>query len=265
MSDLSLKGLVEFRKVPNVTALCKYILEHTKQITAQFQIVIALRDVLVRDWATTSQQDKDSIRVFLFNIVFATRFESFVEKQILQTLCISIKRGWLENGLQGRTALSDAVFSFVSPILEVAGQIDEESFNRKRVAIQLLQALVDEFSYSRSNGIGLSWEYHHLCFQSFQQLELKKIFILALNLVRYILMNSTLSNLSTTWWNREGVLLNSSIRLAVEVLSWPFDDETEENPTAISFRERTTTTSKPSVEWRDVFINGGNLNNLNCY
>ena len=39
----------------------------------------------------------------------------------------------------------------------------------KRVAVLLLQNLLDEFVYTKSNSIGLSWEYHHRCFVEFQK------------------------------------------------------------------------------------------------
>jgi hypothetical protein len=118
---------------------------------------------LLQDWANVSADDKHSTRTFLFQYVFSSnkKIESVVEKQALQTIAIMCKRGWFEGGQQAQIVLSDSLFNPIASILEDTSQ-DDSATKRKLVALHLMAALVDEFSYTKSNYIGLSWEYHCL-------------------------------------------------------------------------------------------------------
>lgn len=105
----------------------------------------------------------------------------------------------------------------------------------KQVVLRLLLALVDEFTYTKSNSLGLTWEYHHKCLQSFQvgisnkyvtnitlheqKVELRKIFVIAVGLFRRLLASPTLFSSPA-----ELTLLKDSLNLIVEVLSWKFEE-----------------------------------------
>lgn len=88
-------------------SLSRYILQNTRLPLAQFQAVSTLRDAILQQWASISEvwvygnkfsqwkEDKDAIRSYCLDFVLQNRVETFVERQLLQTIAVMAKRGWL--------------------------------------------------------------------------------------------------------------------------------------------------------------------------
>lgn len=102
--------ILEFRKLPGVTNYCRYhsyppkllkiipsryILEHSQVPVVQFQAISTLRDAVIREWAAMSDDSKDNMRTYLISYALQHPLEKYVEKQLLQTIAVMAKRGWM--------------------------------------------------------------------------------------------------------------------------------------------------------------------------
>eukprot|EP01116_Phalansterium_solitarium_P013083 TRINITY_DN299_c0_g4_i1.p1 TRINITY_DN299_c0_g4~~TRINITY_DN299_c0_g4_i1.p1 ORF type:complete len:1128 (-),score=390.95 TRINITY_DN299_c0_g4_i1:363-3746(-) len=247
------KVLLEFRKIPGAVSLCRYILDHTSLPLAQFQAVTTLREAVIRDWLSLSLSDKLQLRSYLLDFVLAKRSEAYVEKLLLQTAALMTKRGWFDGDQASASSFKESLFGQLSQILEHPDPAasPEQRSKSLHVAMVLLASLVDEFTYTKSNNIGLTWEFHHACAQSFQKGELRTVFLMAISQLRSAI--HTPGHLA---------LVKDSLNLAVQVLCWKFEEPLAEK-FSVSFRPQFhSPIVKPGPCWREAFIDGDTLSLL---
>lgn len=279
--------------MPNALSLCRILLERSTLPSVQFHAVLAMREIILRDWTLIPLEDKHTLRTYLLSYAI-TRTESntvdyVVQKQALQTVAILSKRGWFDAEVSVMVQQRGALFEQIQRILEVSTASNGTSILYKlqetpaindpkhfipiqhqqriavrRVGIMTLSFLVDEFTYNKSNSIGLSWEYHYKCFQAFQKGELRSVFLLAWKTLcsSYFAIASAKSNDNNTEHVKENmVLLKDALSLVLQVLNWKFD-ETPVDKVSVSFQHQHGETSnviKPGPSWRDIFTDGGKL------
>ena len=100
------KTLLDFRRSANVIAAAKFILEHTRVAFAQFQAAAAIRESSMRTWNEIQQADKDALKSALVSFIVQRRgtLERYVTAQLMQTVAVIFKRGWLEDSDQAKDA-----------------------------------------------------------------------------------------------------------------------------------------------------------------
>eukprot|EP01114_Cavostelium_apophysatum_P013478 TRINITY_DN3275_c0_g1_i1.p1 TRINITY_DN3275_c0_g1~~TRINITY_DN3275_c0_g1_i1.p1 ORF type:complete len:1123 (+),score=299.10 TRINITY_DN3275_c0_g1_i1:113-3481(+) len=238
------KVLLEFRKIPNVSHLCRLLLERSSHTVVRFQAVSTLRDSILKDWLHISRNDKENFRTFLLSFVFSVQLEPVVVKQVLQTTAIVCKRGWLEGDAESQIAFRNATFTQIEAILSSA----ESSNASKAIALQFLLALIDEFTYTRSNSAyGLTWEFHHRSMIVFQKGELRKVYIFGLQSLR---RQMAIGNAA------DPNILRFALNVIIQVLSWRFEEPSLSKFNKISFKtsENTSNIIRPGENWRDLLL-----------
>lgn len=99
--------LLQFRRSHGVLPACRHILEHSGSADARFHAACALREGLLREWASLPAGDRAGLRSYLLQyvLVHAGEPQLQVVRSILQgTLAVLLKRGWMEVDDEGRAA-----------------------------------------------------------------------------------------------------------------------------------------------------------------
>jgi hypothetical protein len=99
--------LLQFRSSPGVLPACRHILEHSTSCEARFHAACALREGLLREWASLTDAERQALRMYLLQyvLVHAAEPQLQVVRSILQgTLAVMLKRGWMELSSEGRAA-----------------------------------------------------------------------------------------------------------------------------------------------------------------
>ncbi|CEP08479.1 hypothetical protein, partial, partial [Parasitella parasitica] len=147
--------LTQFRQVPKALPACQYILEHASNSMVQFQVSLAIGDLVVRDY--TLYEKADLLRLKNFMIDFCLQRESsiakYVRDQLVLAAALITKRSLFDVGNEER----EAILVGIKQLLAV------DADNAQVLGLALANALVDQFSNTKSTTIGLSWEHHHNC------------------------------------------------------------------------------------------------------
>lgn len=99
--------LLLFRRSPGILPSCRHILEHSSSAEARFHAACALREALLREWASLTAEERTTLRTYLLQYVLAHAAEPQLQvvRSILEgTLAVMLKRGWMETSVEGRTA-----------------------------------------------------------------------------------------------------------------------------------------------------------------
>lgn len=99
--------LLQFRRSPSILPACRHILEHSGSAEARFHAACALREALLREWASLTAEDRNGLRTYLMQYVLAHAAEPQLQvvRSILEgTLAVMLKRGWLDTTPEGRAA-----------------------------------------------------------------------------------------------------------------------------------------------------------------
>ncbi|KAI8646967.1 armadillo-type protein [Parasitella parasitica] len=146
--------LTQFRQVPKALPACQYILEHASNSMVQFQVCLAISDLAVRDF--TLYEKADLLRLKNFVIEFCLQRESmakYVRDQLVLAAALITKRSLFDVGDGEREAI----------LLGIKQLLAMDTDNAQVLGLALANALVDQFSNSKSTTIGLTWEHHHNC------------------------------------------------------------------------------------------------------
>jgi len=99
--------LLQFRRSPGVLPACRHILEHSGSAEARFHAACALREGLLREWASLPAEERTALRTYVLQYVLlhAAEPQLQVVRSILQgTLAVMLKRGWMEADDAARAA-----------------------------------------------------------------------------------------------------------------------------------------------------------------
>lgn len=99
--------LLQFRRSSGILPACRHILEHSHNAEARFHAACALREALLREWATHTAEERNALRTYLLRYVLVHAAESqlHVVRSILEgTLAVMLKRGWMETSPEARAA-----------------------------------------------------------------------------------------------------------------------------------------------------------------
>ena len=152
---------------------CRNILECSASPAAQFHAALTLRDVLMREWDQLPAADlahlRDEIMASSLSQVATPGRPSsqlFVRAQLLQLLALMYKKVWLSP--DGATAV-EGLRSRVGQLLGDMGEL-------QCAGLQLLLAVLSEFSFTRLTAVGMTWEFHIAARHAFQQSQLLDYF-----------------------------------------------------------------------------------------
>eukprot|EP00775_Hariotina_reticulata_P007177 gene7177-7391_t len=162
--------LLQFRRSPGVLAACRHILEHSASCEARFHAACALREGLLREWASHTDAERQALRTYLLQyvLVHAAEPQLQVVCSILQgTLAVMLKRGWVDLAPEGRAAFFQELASSSTAFGSSAAQV---------ASLQVLESVVSEFSLVTASQLGLSWEFHETCRNQLEEQFLRQIF-----------------------------------------------------------------------------------------
>jgi hypothetical protein len=99
--------LLQFRRSAGVLPSCRHILEHSASPEARFHAACALREGLLREFASLPPGERAGLRSYVLQYVLVHAGEPAltVVRSILEgTLAVLLKRGWAEADEEGRAA-----------------------------------------------------------------------------------------------------------------------------------------------------------------
>lgn len=99
--------LLQFRRSPGVLPACRHILEQSGSAEARFHAACALREAVLREWASLPAEERTGLRSYVLQYVLhhAAEPQLQVVRSILQgTLAVMTKRGWMDADAQARAA-----------------------------------------------------------------------------------------------------------------------------------------------------------------
>ncbi|KAK9762855.1 hypothetical protein K7432_010994 [Basidiobolus ranarum] len=165
--------LLTFQKTPNILPVCRYILENGNNSMVLFHAVTALKECFAREYRELTKLEVSELKHSLLNYVFQKpTLERYVCEQILQVVAVIIKRSWQDNSDEEKGEIFNEIIGLI-----------QTNLHGQNLGIRLFSSLTDEFSSTKASSIGLSWDFHFSCKQSFERMYLPRIFELDLKLL----------------------------------------------------------------------------------
>lgn len=232
---------MNFRKVKSPLGLCKCILDASTSDLVLFEAAGLLKDSLIREWNSVSEQDLKSLKTYLLNyVVQKTTLSAYVRERILQVVAIMVKRGSVEDLGANRGQILNDVEQLV---------LSGDS-NQQMIACSVLAAIMQEYSSSvKSSDVGLRWEIHFRVKRQFEGTDLKRIFHFVVQALR------TFGSDDSQMDRESCLLLSRLLAIAESVLSWFFVPSTMLPKRLIGVFEADQNPSlRPGPQWSDVFL-----------
>ena len=174
-----------------------------------FEAAGLLKDALIREWKSVSEEDLKNLKTYLLNfVVQKTSLSAFVRERILLVVGIMVKRGSVEDLGVERGLILNNVEQLV-----VSGDS-----NQQMIGCSVLAAMMQEYANTvKSSDVGLRWEIHFRVKRQFEGTDLKRIFHFILQALRAFSENPDRP------LNREWCLLVSRLlAIAESILTWFF-------------------------------------------
>ncbi|KAI7838545.1 hypothetical protein COHA_007688 [Chlorella ohadii] len=235
-------ALLEFRRSAGVEA-CVAILQQSSDEGVRFQAVLALREILLSRWALLGQQAQQATLQFLLQLALgplAADPRPLLRTQVSATVAAIIKRGWLEGGQAERDAALQGIHAQASQ----AGSVEA-----RRVGLELLTAVVEEFSPSTASQMGLSWELHEQCRSSLEQGYLHGLLLHA--------QASAREAAAAAASGADGGVCVAALRLLGAILGWPFSSASGSEVWRVLDSGRPAfeaTSLRPPAAWAEAFL-----------
>lgn len=217
-----------------------------------------IKEVLIKRWDELSSQVKGALEQFFLQFIEMNQLEIAVENIILQIVAIMNKKTWQEHRNQSEEEAHlyyENLFQRITQIFNNNKMSGEYSL-KQGLGIRWLGALVSEFSFrdSKSNALGLSWEKHHACFQSFQRIGLPHSFYLSIEHLKW-LVNQNFTNQNSIALQ----LLKDGLILVNQILDWDFEVSAEYQN--ISFHSNLNKSNIINLDstWRKLLFENGNF------
>lgn len=205
--------LMVFRDSDDALSVCMYVISSSScSPTTQFQGLLILQYVFLKQWEFMSQTEKESLKGLLWTkLVSGAAVTNFVRNKTTQAFVLLWKRGWVASCGDEKASLFATISSSVQSSVLSLGQ-----------AAVVLRAVVEEFSGKSSAEIGAPVQFHRSCHAAFESSGLDNTFQLGMGL-----LTSSLEALSTAGESQERFssicsAITDTTTLMVEVLSWDF-------------------------------------------
>ncbi|CAG9465567.1 unnamed protein product [Pedinophyceae sp. YPF-701] len=233
----------------DLPAACKYIVENSQSVQAKFQALVTLREAAIREWAVTPAEQVVGIRRWALTLLLghAASLDRLVAAQLSALFATLLKRGWEDTSDDQRRA----TFHEVEAAVAQAG-----SPHARRAGMQVLEAVVIEFSPGTASEIGLPWEHHHRCKSSLEELYLRDFFAHACAIGQQAAPAAVA--------RQDGGTLAACLALVSSILHWDFgklmsSDGAIGSSAAWGARGNLTDTIlvKPGAAWRDLLVGPG--------
>eukprot|EP00761_Pharyngomonas_kirbyi_P007501 gb/GECH01007511.1/.p1 GENE.gb/GECH01007511.1/~~gb/GECH01007511.1/.p1 ORF type:complete len:631 (+),score=171.26 gb/GECH01007511.1/:1-1893(+) len=205
------KVLLEYENIQKPYQFFIHVLENSTINLALYYAATFMTRTLVREWPILQDNEKQSLRDFLVNYLAERNetLEQSVKNQLLHCFSVIQKRMWLET----QNNMAEASINLLK-------QMMEHNISTKELALRIMLDMVNEFSFSRSSDIGMSFEFHYKTRLSFQKTILKDIFTICFeSIMNYApLLNSASSD------DRLPIskLIRVALKLLEQILRWDF-------------------------------------------
>lgn len=254
--------LLQFRRSPGSLPACRHILEASGSAEARFHAACTLREALLREWATHTEEERGSLRSYLLQYVLhhAGEPQLQVVRAILQgTLAVMLKRSWLDTPPEARAAF----FQELDASAKAAG-----SPAAAVVSLQVMEAVVSEFSLVTASALGLSWEFHETCRNQLEDQFLRQIFEHALRSAQQAAAEVAAAGPAGAASAPAAAACTASMQLMAAVLAWDFKATHSSFVSASSALRGAaitnpqggrkglpdTTQVKPGAQWADLLL-----------
>ncbi|PSC75864.1 Armadillo-type fold [Micractinium conductrix] len=201
-------ALLEFRLNASVEA-CVGVLQASGDEGVRFQALLALREVVLGRWAVVGAQARQATLQFLLHtslVQLAADPRPLLRTQVNATAAAIIKRSWVEANPAEQEQQLSAIHTQAAAVGTAAA---------RRAGLELLTAVVEEFSPHTASQLGLSWEVHELCRESLESCYLHRLLLHALGSAREA------APAAASGADAAGVCL-AALRLLSAVLGWSF-------------------------------------------
>lgn len=176
---------------------------------------------------------------------------AFVVNKVAHTVVVLLKRGWLDLTPVERTVFFDHII-----------QLRSGDTISRQIGLRITFQLLAEFSTDMSTAVGLTWDFHQKCRQSFETVELRRVFEDALTWLSSYCdsINSARGVVKT---NGEEDNAKLCLGIVNHVLMWEFtcfsstmagSFENITNSTANSSDDITSGTGKFPATWTNLLI-----------
>ncbi|XP_074663144.1 exportin-4-like [Tubulanus polymorphus] len=231
---------LSFKKSKLPYDTCKFILENSKNDYVLFHAASTMKENIIKEWTLLSPEEIDSLRTFLFYYVLHNvDLQNFVREQILQAVAVIVKRGMFDT----KKTDQEQLFNEITKLIH-SGQM-----SLQMIACSVMGALLNEYATgNRSSKIGLPWEFHNKCKRSFQDSELKRMFLLVLQILNELL------NFGGALSRDIIVLFNRFLSIAEQILNWEFIPRALPRRFVGLFGGSGNIALRPSESWRDIFL-----------
>ncbi|GIL93321.1 hypothetical protein Vretifemale_20725, partial [Volvox reticuliferus] len=217
--------LLQFRSSAGVLQACRQILDRSHSLDARFHAAAALREAVVREWAALGPDGRTVLRSYLMSYLVAHAEDpamQVVRASLVSALAVLLKRSWLElEEAEARMHHHRATFfsELEAATSSAAARGPAAGAAARRVGVQVLEAVVGEFSVSTSSPLGLPLEHHAKCAMDLQDHFLQDIFRHAVALGRAAAAV------------HDGATCAACLSLMTAVLAWDF----RRSPSSASF------------------------------
>ncbi|KAI7868961.1 armadillo-type protein [Spinellus fusiger] len=199
--------LESYRQRPDALTVYQYILERAHIPMVQFQAASAITKVSIRDYSLYELDHLLRIKEYMIEYCKQRPLpQNYVREQILLAIAVITKRTFFDIPEQGRYTMLDQLKQMFST----------EGFDSVLV-VALSNALVDQFSSTRSTTVGLSWEFHYKCKVFFEDHFLPCMFEQTVARLNSLLSYAQHEDASIT------LHLTQTLTLAERILHWDFE------------------------------------------
>ncbi|KAG2212895.1 hypothetical protein INT45_007411 [Circinella minor] len=138
--------LSSFRQIPKVLPVY-----NAQSPMARFQVALAIGEVSMRDYTLYPQADLIQLKNYMIEYCLKrVDLMKYVREQLLCNVALITKRTLFDISDSDREAIYVSLEQLYA--MEDHGSV---------IGVALANALVDQFSTTRSSTVGLSWEFHH--------------------------------------------------------------------------------------------------------
>ena len=200
------KVFLQFRRSPFSLDLYRYLIEHSLSTYVVYQTLTALREGIVKEWPSLSDEVKEQVVQYLLSYVYShySTLSAHVREQALQILVVINKRRKAQRSQIGKQG-----FTVSLALTNLLQSSNEQEF---QFGLMLLNAFVNEYSFSNANEAGLTLEQRHAVKRDFEANELKSVLEFLLNKLQL-----NLTNVSS-----DPRLFSSTLSAIEKILSWSF-------------------------------------------
>ncbi|XP_056641189.1 exportin-4-like [Diorhabda carinulata] len=171
---------LNFRKSKSPYGICREILEKSQNEYVLFEAAEVLKSAIIREWSFLFDDDKTSIRQYLFQYITTKSLPPFVRDRILQVIAIIVKRASIDDGGRERANI----------LKEVENLIVNAEPQKKILGCNIILNLMQEYATTvKSTDVGLPWEVHFKAKKQFEATDLKRIFQFCIYLLSEVVKN----------------------------------------------------------------------------